>query len=188
MNSLKEIYDKLCKQGYETDKGSVHSYIDVFEEILEPYRERAINILEIGIFKGNSLRMWTEYFNGTVYGVDCDIKPHGGMADLTDMVNSGEWNIKIFDATNIELVKQNFEGIKFDVIIEDAGHDIGQQVVLYNVYKNYLSEGGIYIIEDVQDIDKTKNIFENLDNSKEISIFDLRNKKGRYDDVLIIIQ
>jgi spermidine synthase len=188
MNSLKEIYNKLCKQGYETDKGSIHSYIDVYEEILKPYCERAKNVLEIGVFKGNSLRMWTKYFSGTVYGVDCDIKPHGGMADLTDMVNSEQWNIKIFDATNPELVKENFGDIKFDVIIEDAGHHIEQQVELYNIYKEYLSESGIYIIEDVQDIDATKNIFENLDNSKKISIFDLRNKKGRYDDVLIIIQ
>lgn len=188
MNTLKNIYYALCKQGYETDKGTVHSYLDVYEEILAPYRETAENILEIGVFKGHSLRLWTEYFKGGVIGVDCHIKPHGGLADLTDIVKLGAFNILIFDATNKDIVKEAFKNIKFDVIIEDANHSIEQQVELYNVYKDYLNDGGIYIVEDVQDIDSTKEIFENLDNSKKITILDRRNIKGRYDDVLVIIQ
>jgi len=186
--TLKTIYENLCNSGFESDKGTVHSYIEVYEEILAPYRESALNVLEIGLFKGNSLRMWQRYFKGAVYGVDCDVMPHGGMADLTDMIISNEWNIKIFDATNAEIIKDNFGDIKFDVIIEDAGHAVEQQVELYNIWKNYLTPNGIYIIEDVQDIDNTRFTFENLDNSKNITILDLRNKKDRYDDVLVIIK
>jgi hypothetical protein len=186
--TLQEIYEDLKSQGFETDKGSVHSYIEVYEEILSPYRETAKHILEIGVFQGNSLRMWSHYFKGTVYGVDCDIKPHGGLADLTGMIETGFYNIEIFDATNPELVKEHFGSIKFDVIVEDASHSIEQQVELYNLYKNYLTDNGIYIIEDIQDLDKDRNVFENLDNSKEITILDRRNIKNRYDDVLVIIK
>jgi predicted O-methyltransferase YrrM len=186
--TLQEIYEDLKAKGFETDKGSIHSYLPVYEEILAPYRETAKNILEIGVFQGNSLRMWQHSFKGTVYGVDCDVKPHGGLADLTDMIETGFYNIEIFDATNPELVKQHFGKIKFDVIIEDAGHHIEQQIELYNIYKDYLTEDGIYIIEDIQDLDKDRELFENLDNSKEISILDRRNIKNRYDDVLVIIK
>ncbi len=186
--TLQEIYEDLKAKGFEADKGSIHSYLPVYEEILSPYRETAKNILEIGVFQGNSLRIWQQYFNGTVYGVDCDIKPHGGLADLTDMIELGCFNIAIFDATNPELVKHFFGNIKFDVIVEDASHHIEQQVELYNAYKDYLSPNGIYIIEDIQDLDKDRNIFENLDNSKEITILDRRNIKNRYDDVLVIIK
>lgn len=186
--TLKDIHEVLKCDGFKSDKGTIHSYLEVYEEILAPYRETAKNILEIGIFKGDSLRMWKQYFIGDVYGVDCDIKPHGGMADLTEMVKSGEFNIKLFNATNENAVKDNFRGIMFDVIVEDAGHAVEQQVELYNIWKNYLNKGGIYIIEDVQDIDNTRFTFENLDNSKNITILDLRNKKGRYDDVLVIIK
>lgn len=185
--TLKQIYKELCRLGYESDKGTVHSYIDIYANLLEPYKRNSTNILEIGLFNGHSLRMWNWYFAGaTVYGIDCDIKPHGGMADLTQMLN--DFNITIMDAENADEVDFQFYGVKFDVIIEDAGHHIEQQVKLYNIWKNYLNKGGIYIIEDVQDIDATKNIFENLDNSKEIRILDLRNIKGRYDDVLVIIK
>lgn len=186
--TLKTIYDNLCNSGFESDKGTIHSYLEVYEEILAPYRETAKNILEIGIFKGDSLRMWQKYFIGNACGVDCDIKPHGGMADLTEMVESHEFDILIFDATNKYEVDKRFNSIKFDVIVEDAGHSVEQQVELYNIWKNYLTPNGIYIIEDVQDIDNTRFTFENLDNSKNITILDLRNKKGRYDDVLVIIK
>lgn len=186
MNTLENIFYTLAKQGYETDKNTVHSYLPIYEEILALYRNG--NILEIGLFQGNSLRMWEAYFEGEVHGIDCDIKPHGGMADLTEMVASGQHNIHIFDAENRELVADRFRGIKFDVIIEDAGHHLPQQVKMYSIFKEYLNEGGIYIIEDVQDIEASRDVFMNLDDSKDIEVIDLRKKNERYDDVLVIIK
>ncbi len=184
--TLHQLYDKH-KRGAWPDKGDVHSYIDVYAEIFEPYREKAKNILEIGLMSGESLRMWAEYFTGKVYGMDCEIKPVGGMADLTDAIAEG-YNIVIGDAASNVDVKKYFEGIKFDVIIEDAQHNIEQQVAIYNNLKKYLAKDGIYVIEDVQDIDATIDIFRTLDARRTIEIVDRRGIKGRYDDTLIIIQ
>lgn len=186
--TLKNIFETLQQQGFETDKGTVHSYIDVYEELLKPYRNTAKNVLEIGVFKGNSLRMWDLYFSGFVFGVDCNETPHGGMADLREMIASDEFNIKIFDAENPELVKNHFTTRKFDVIIEDANHSLEQQLKLYNIYKEYLAPDGIYIIEDVEDIDKSRAVFENIDNNKTVTILDRRHILNRFDDVLIIIK
>lgn len=188
METLHNIYFTLCKQGYCSDKGTVHSYLDVYADILEPYRHSALNVLEIGLFHGHSLRMWEQYFKATVWGIDCDEQPHGGMADLRPMILSGQHNIKIFDATDANVARKYFGDIQFDVIIEDASHQLEQQVELYKLYSQYLSPGGIYIIEDIDDIDTTRNTFETLDNTKNISILDRRNIKGRYDDVLCIIR
>lgn len=185
MKTLQEIWDSMKKAGCESDKGSVHSYIPVYEKLLEPYRETAKNILEIGLFNGHSLMMWKSYFpmNTKVYGIDCSETPHDGMADLRPMIKSG-WDIHIFDAENELEVAKRFSGIKFDVIIEDAGHHLEQQHNLYRIWKDYLAEDGIYIIEDVQDIDKTAYSFRKIDGE----IIDLRDVKGRYDDVLIVIK
>lgn len=186
--TLKHIYEyNKDYYGFVSDKGTIHSYIEVYEEILAPYQKTAHDVIEIGIFQGNSLRMWEKYFSCRVWGVDCDIKPHGGMADLSEMIKTDKHLIEIFDACNAELVNNKFKDRKFDVIIEDAGHAVEQQVELYNIWKNYLSPNGIYIIEDVQDIDNTRGIFKNLDNEKNITIFDRRNLKNRYDDVLVVI-
>lgn len=188
MNTLYNIWLTLEKQGRGSDKASVHSYIPVYEEILAPYRDCA-RVLEIGIFQGHSLRMWEAYFDkAQVHGVDCSETPHGGMADLRPMIRSGEHNIHIFDACFEPDIKRHFEGMTFDVIIDDAAHDVRQQLQLYSIYKHWLSPGGLYIIEDIQDIDKDRETLLNIDPEKDIEIIDLRHVKGRYDDVLVIIK
>lgn len=189
--TLAEIYHSR-KKDYNgatwPDMATTHSYLEVYSEILEPYRKTAKNILEIGLFTGDRLRVWEDYFTGKVYGIDCDIQPHGGLANLKPMIDEGTHNIFIMDATDIVTIKWNFPGTKFDVIIEDAGHDVTQQLQLYKAWKPYLSENGIYIIEDVQNIDRDEELFENIDSEKSVTTIDLRSNKGRYDDVLVVIK
>lgn len=186
--TLQEIYNHLKAQGHESDKGTVHSYVEVYEEILAPYRETAKNILEIGLLSGASLRMWEQYFSGTVYGIDCDLKPIGGRYDLQPIIDEGTHNISIFDATDSSQWCSYFYRMKFDVIIEDAGHEVNQQLQIYNAAQSFLSPNGIYIIEDIQDVDATKEKFINIDVEKQVEIIDLRKNKGRYDDVLVVIK
>ena len=185
MLSLKDICQKY-KVGIWPDKDDVHSYLEVYEEILAPYRHTAKSILEIGLMSGESLRMWSEYFDGTVYGIDISVKPIDGMADLSKAIFEG-YNIKIGDASNPDDVKKFFNKIKFDVVIEDASHNIEQQLQIYSVLKKYMGKDSIYIIEDVQDIDNTRSLFENMEGIKKIEIIDRRRIKNRYDDVLVII-
>lgn len=178
--TLLEVYNKH-KKGDWPDKGSVHSYIEVYEEILAPYRNTAKNILEIGLMSGESLRMWAEYFTGTVYGVDCSIKPIDGLADLTQTIKDG-YNVLIGDAADPFFIEDCFKEIKFDVVIEDANHDIEQQLHIYKTLKPYLNSDSIYIIEDVQDIDQHIGWFEQMGGG----VIDRRHVKNRYDDVLVI--
>jgi hypothetical protein len=184
--TLHELYNKY-KVGEWPDKGSVHSYIDYYAELFAPVRKSAKNILEIGLMSGESLRMWEDYFSGDVYGIDCTDTPVGGMADLRPMIAEMNHNIFIGDATDPETAKRFFSGIKFDVIIEDAQHTLEQQLAIYSVMKHYMAEGGIYVIEDVQDIDISRGTLQGIDPEKSVEIIDRRNIKGRYDDVLIVI-
>lgn len=189
MESLEQIWGRLNEKGYGSDKGSVHSYLPVYEKLFAPYRTKALNVLEIGCFRGDSIRMWTEYFiNAKIYGIDCSLTPHGGMADLTPLIaeNNKRRFIHIFDAENVTEVSKRFFGFKFHVIIEDAGHEINQQLNLYRIWKEYLHEDGVYVIEDVQDIDNDKYMFFPL--SPRVEVIDNRKKKGRYDDVLIVLR
>jgi hypothetical protein len=183
--SLQQIWDSMP---LKSDKGSIHSYLEVYEELFAPYRETAKNILEIGLFNGSSLLMWEQYFSGNVYGIDCSETPHGGMADLRPLINEGTHNIFICDAENPNDIEKYFKGIKFDIVIEDCAHHVDQQFKIYETIKPYLNEGFIYCIEDVQNIDETKSLFENIDSESLVTILDRRSIKMRYDDVLIIIE
>lgn len=186
--TLAQIYDTV-RIGDWPDKGTTHSYIDFYDQLFSPVRASAKNVLEIGIFKGLSLIMWEEYFyNATVYGVDCDEQPHGGMADLRTMIQSGKHNIRIMDATNAFHAEREFTSVRFDVVIDDAAHNLEQQLSIYNVFKQYMAPGGIYVIEDVQDIDRNRHFFQAIDSKKSVEIIDRRNIKNRYDDVLVVIR
>lgn len=199
MESLQQIWQRLKEQGHETDKGSVHSYLPVYEKLFDQYRETALNVLEIGCFNGASIRMWAEYFTKAhIWGVDCSLTPHGGMADLVPLIDeivSSEphdklfyCDIHIFDAENSIEVAKKFSSIKFDIIIEDANHSIEQQLNLFKIWQPYLVKDGIYIIEDIQDIGKDEQRLRELLPGKGMTIIDDRQKKGRYDDVMCIIR
>src|SRR5574339_18444 len=187
METLTEIWTRLSKQGYESDKGSVHSYLPVYEKIFEQYRHTALNVLEIGIFKGDSLRMWAEYFTkANIYGIDCSLTPHDGMANLQPLMDEilhvnpyaplYNTHVHIFDAENVTEVSRRFFGTKFDVIIEDAGHEINQQLNLFKIWQPYLVKDGLYIIEDIQDIDKDEPRFRELLPGKGMTIIDDRQR------------
>jgi hypothetical protein len=187
MQTLNEIYKNSIVNGWP-DKGTVHSYIDVYEEILKPYRETANNVLEIGLFSGQSLIMWEQYFWGIpCYGIDCSDQPCGGLQDLRPMIAEGTHNIFIMDGTKKADIEKNFKGVMFDVIIDDGSHLLEHQIESYKHFKSHTAPGGIYIIEDIQDIDENIELFKNIDAKKKVEILDRRAIKNRYDDVLIII-
>lgn len=166
------------------DKGSTHSYIHKYEEWFEPKRNDKINLLEIGVMYGSSLKMWKEYFpQGQIYGMD--IRPH--------CVKYEEDRIKIFinNATERGLTEgllfRNGLTREFDIIIDDGSHQIDDQLNTFNILFPQLKKGGIYVIEDIQNFDQNKHIWENLGKSYNVEIEDLRWMKNRHDDILIKI-
>lgn len=187
MQTLNEIYQKNLVNGWP-DKGDIHSYVEIYEEILKPYRGKCI-FMEIGLFSGQSLRMWEQYFNeGKCYGIDCSDQPVGGMQDLRPMIAEGTHNIIIMDGTSENDIEKNFKDVMFDVIIDDGSHNLEHQLESYKHFKKHLSKGAIYIIEDIQDLDSNRAAFENIDKDKKVTILDRRSIKNRYDDVLIVIE
>lgn len=190
MRTLAEIYQKYAAPDARSgcDKGSVHSYIDSYAKLLAPYRETADRMLEIGIMGGHSLRMWEEFFEGVyVHGADLNDQPFGGMADLRPMIAEGRHSIHLFDATDPAQVEKHFSGMLFDVIIEDANHDLASQLAIYKNFRPHLAPGAIYIIEDVENIDRDRAAFEQIDPERRVQILDLRHCKKRFDDVLVVI-
>lgn len=62
----------LCLLGekYKTDKFN-HGYTKVYYEVMKDFRNEYVDIFEIGIFFGASIKMWEEFFpNGRIYGID----------------------------------------------------------------------------------------------------------------------
>ena len=52
-----------------TDKNATgHNYASIYAELFAPYRHAPARVLEIGVWEGASLRMWSEYFTRPDFG------------------------------------------------------------------------------------------------------------------------
>lgn len=181
MKTLQEIYKNYTTPDGNGDKGTAHSYIEVYSDLLEKYRN-CCTFLEIGVSDGLSMKMWSEYFlSSKLYGVD--IKCSNLELRAQDYFTFIESN-----ATKEDFLKK-IQGVDFDVIIDDGSHNIKDQITSFNLLKNKLKSGGLYVIEDVENLDKDKQEFVNLQSDDfSVEILDRRNIKNRKDDVLIVIR
>ena len=177
MKTLNEIYLNYKSPEGHGDKGTAHTYIDEYEKLLDQYRQNS-TVLEIGICRGESLKMWVEYFiNSKVYGIDItDVY-------IKDLIEENKYNIIIGNACSEDILKQ-LNNLTFDVIIDDGSHLINDQISSFNILKNIMKPNGIYIIEDVNNLDSTIDRYKELHNNVEI--IDNRHIKNRVDDVLVI--
>jgi len=169
---LNEIWKK-----YKSDKGTVHSYITYYEKVLEDYKNTENGVLEIGVYQGLSIKMWREYFSkAKVYGVDISFSQYVLNLDLDVNWIKGH-----------QSVEETFKDVNnLDVIIDDGSHKLHDQLKSFELLWPKLNLGGIYIIEDIIDIDKEKEHFIKL--HKNVFVHDFRKLKDRSDDVIIEIR
>jgi len=119
-------------------------YFDIYEKHFSRFRNKDITILEIGVSHGGSLQMWKEYFGpkAKIYGID--INP------LCKELE--EDNIKIFigsqsDPKFLNEVKNAIPNV--DILIDDGGHTMEQQIVSFEVLFDHVRENGVYLCEDL---------------------------------------
>ena len=176
MNQLTNIYKKFSAPEGSGDKGTAHSYIEnYYHHRFNKIRLNKLNILEVGVSTGLSLEMWCEYFpNSNIIGVELEKINYKPSNDRIKVI--------IGDATDAKTF-QKIENL--DIIIDDGSHIFTDQIFSYAILFDRLKKGGIYIIEDVKDIDSVGPFFNRLNvNTK---IFDFRKLKKRDDDVIIEI-
>jgi len=169
---LKEIFTYYL----DTDKGTLHSYDDVYEELFRPYRESAKAVLEIGTRYGGSLRAWRDYFQvAKIYGVD-----NGEEDELWTPIGSSRITVFRGDSTKPE-IQDKLEDI-FQIIIDDGSHAIQDQIETFKNLLPLLDKKGLYITEDLENIEYAQQM-QNLFGG---TVIDLRHIKNRHDDILWI--
>lgn len=131
--------------GYDTDKGGnhgCHSYEPTYQRLFENRRHDVKAVLELGIFRGGSLRAWRDYFpNAEIVGYDID---NGSMI-------SGEERITtvLGDVRSEEGLRDIGSRYLYDIIIDDASHRPIDQFLALKILWPHLVSGGIYVIEDL---------------------------------------
>ena len=74
-------------------------------------------------------------------------------------------------------------------MLDDGPHSLDSMTKFISLYSRVLADDGILIIEDVQEYDWIEHLKNAVpDNLKQyIHIYDLRENKGRYDDIVFTI-
>lgn len=140
MNDL-EKYFRL------NDKRIIHKwqhYFDIYDRHFCKYRNKDIVILEIGVSQGGSLQMWKDYFGDRAKIFGIDINPICKELE--------EENIKIFIGSQSDRIFLSDLKTKIppiDILIDDGGHSMTQQIVSYEELFNHIKEDGVYLCEDL---------------------------------------
>lgn len=135
MRTLRELAEE-----HGADK-SEH-LLETYEPFLTPLRKQSIALLEIGVKRGGSIRLWCDYFpRGRIYGLDNRPGRHF----------EGE-RLRIFigdQADPAALDRIIAETGPLNIIIDDGSHQpADQQTSLLHLWPQ-LAPGGLYIIEDI---------------------------------------
>ena len=124
----------------------IHKWLDYFEvyrRSLARLRGRPIKFLEIGVQNGGSARMWRHYLGpeAILIGVDVDpacktLETENLEVCIGDQADPAFW--QAFLARHPEL----------DVVLDDGGHTMAQQIVTFEALFPALRHGGVYLCED----------------------------------------
>lgn len=182
--TLVEIIEKF-NLDVTTDKNSVHSYITGFyESEFLKYKNKKINFLEVGVRKGGSIKLWSEYFTKANIIIGVDIAPN----DIEpSFKNINKVQYYFGNAYNSEIVDKVPE---LDIFIDDGPHTKESQIDTIKYYLPKIKSGGVFIIEDVQDIDWFNSFDEEVNLLKlndsqfnyKVEYIDLRHLKNKFGD------
>ena len=152
---ISESLDYLFHE-YGSDKANVfklnrqpgHGYSIYYEKKLEPYKNKNLNILEIGSYAGASAAAFTKYLpKSKVYCFDVNIsnfkyKSKNIYVYGIDINNSK----KVVKTLNKIFSEQNFN--QFDLIIDDGSHNLSDILNSLKIFLKYVKAKGLYVIED----------------------------------------
>lgn len=165
---------------HTTDKNTAHAYGPFYDELLQPFLEKEINFLELGILNGGSMLAWTTILKkAKIYGIDINL---ARLIHKPERANLFQMNLYV-DPLPEELK------IKFDIIIDDADHDPVNQITAFKKFYSQLNLKGIYVIEDLRNIKFAKVVAQQIKKEVEygtIEIIDLREFNNKLQDDILI--
>lgn len=192
---------------FGSDKGGpMHNYSTLYSKIFTPIRNEEIHLFELGIARdesehvspgkeqkekmGTSLHAWAHFFpNGFVYG-----------GDIVKSKLFNEDRIMTFyvDQGNEKSIQEMFSNeklkdISFDIIVEDGLHEFEYNLTFLINSIHKLKKGGIFIIEDLNQItrlkfDKILNLLKTKLSLEYIRILEIPLDINKTNNALLIIQ
>ena len=137
----------LLKYFENNDKRLIHKwmhYFNIYDRHFSKYRGKQVTVLEFGVFQGGSLQMWKNYFGKKARIIGVDINPE------CKQFEEDRIEIYIGDQEDRTFLKKLIKKIgPVDVVIEDGGHTMGQQIATFEEVYPHMKSDGVFLIEDL---------------------------------------
>lgn len=140
------MYKSIDPKGYGIVKGKADFLKETYESFFTPLVGQSINLLELGVYAGASIRFWRDYFeNATIIGLDCN--PPVEIDDPNGKIHIYQGYQQ--DTQLLDRIANEQAPDGFDVVIDDCSH-IGRfaRISFWHLFQNHLKPGGLYAIED----------------------------------------
>ena len=120
------------------------NYGDIYDKHFAKFRDQPINILEIGVLKGGSMRIWEKYFpKANIFGIDIDEECLQYQSDRT--------KIFIGDQADVSFLRNVKAKIpRIDILIDDGSHRAKDQKITFDEMYYHVRKPGVYLIEDIE--------------------------------------
>jgi hypothetical protein len=139
-SNVQSIYEIIAATG----AWKPASYLPIYERLFESIRSMPLAVLELGIYKGGSLKAWEAYFPyARIAGVDAD-PPTIEVGARVQMFAGNQADVGLLSRVAAEVAPDGF-----DVVIDDCSH-IGAlaKISFWHLFDHHLKPGGLYCIED----------------------------------------
>ena len=160
-----------------------HGFSKFYEKKLEKYKEKKINILEIGSYAGASAAAFAKYLpNSKIFCFDINISNFKYKSKNIHVFGVDINNQKKIQTILTSIFSQhNFN--EFDLIIDDGSHNLSDLLISFKLFFKILKSGGLFIIEDL----KHPNYYEYNKDINHIFMNDflnnLSNKKKKLSNI-----
>jgi len=179
-----------------TDKNTLHNYVKGFyEKYFEPYKDAEVNLVEIGVWMGGSVKLWSEYFSNARSIIGIELNQESIWDQYKEVENSTYY---FGDAYSREICDRISD---IDIFIDDGPHTLDSMIEAIKLYLPKVNPGGIFVIEDIQDftwfddlestaatvikeLDTCSYVLEKIDLREMVNVYG----ETRYDDLMFVIK
>lgn len=121
-----------------------HHYFEIYHRHFARFRGKSPVVVEIGVAFGGSLPMWHSYFGPETRVIGIDVDPAcRQFEEAATTIIVGDQADRAFLGTVRERVPH------VDILIDDGGHTMAQQIATFEELYPHIQPDGIYLCEDV---------------------------------------
>ena len=176
LDDLFHYYDSDKANFFKLRNDKGHGFSKFYSDYLKNFKNRKINILEIGSYAGASAVAFSKYLpKSKVYCFDINISKFKYDSKNIEVFGLDINNrSKVNKILNNIFLKNNFQN--FDIIIDDGSHKLSDILFSISFFFKFLKNNGIFVIEDF----KHPNYYENNKDIDHILIDEfLHNLKNK---------